>query len=109
MAHFFTIICQYKGGTYTKQLSAGDPVGAFEQWAGMFGKEDILTTSEKKQFADEVRYSLAEGNLVALEGLQNAWYESFSLKEDLLEVIIIGMSERPIEMMEALSENSNQL
>ncbi len=96
----FTIICQYKGGTYTKQLRADNPIGAFEQWASIAGNEDFLTASEKKQFAEEVEYSLSEGNLVALEGLQNAWYEGFSLNKDLLEVIVIGMSEQPVEMMQ---------
>ena len=98
MSHLFTIICEYKGGTYTKQLRAGNPVQAFEQWADIFSNEDCLTLTEKKQFADEIQYSLAGGNLVALEGLQNIWYEGFSLEEDLLEVTIVGMSEQPITM-----------
>lgn len=98
MSHLFTIICEYKGGTYTKQVKAEDPAQAFEQWADMFSKEGFLAASEKKQFADEIQYSLTEGNLVALEALQNVWYEGFSLKENLLELIIIGMDEQHIAM-----------
>ncbi len=97
MIHLFTILCEYKGGTYTKQLRAENPVQALEQWAEIFLLDDFLTTPEKEIFAAEVQYSLREGNLVALEGLQNVWYESFSLEEDLLEVNIVGMSEQPIE------------
>ncbi|MBV6439132.1 MAG: hypothetical protein EPGJADBJ_00768 [Saprospiraceae bacterium] len=107
MAHFFTIVCEYKGGTYTKQLRAESPTHAFEQWAGVFRNEDFLTAPEKKYFAEEVQYSLSEGNLVALEGLQNVWYEGFSLGEDLLEVMIIAMSEQPVENKQPVSQHIN--
>lgn len=109
MAYAFTIICEYKGGTYTKQLSADDPVHAFEQWAGIFSKEDILTAPEKKNFAKEVKYSLSESNLVALEGLQNVWYEGFSIGEDLLEVTLIGMSAQPIKMTQESGRSVSRL
>jgi len=92
MAHLFTIICEYKGGTYSKQLVAGSPVQAFEQWTIIFKSEDILSATEKKKFGKEVEYVLTEGNITALEGLQNVWYEGFSLDDDLLEVIVVGMS-----------------
>ena len=97
MTYLFTIICEYKGGTYTKQLGAKNPVQAFEQWAGIFKSEDVLTASEKKKFGKEVEYVSADGNIVALEGLQNVWYEGFSLDDELLEVIVVGMSEQVIE------------
>lgn len=98
MTHLFTIICEYKGGTYTKQLSAENPVRAFEQWAQIFITEAFLTTPEKAIFTAEVQSSLTEGNTVALQGLQNVWYESFSLGDDMMEVIIVGMTEQPIKM-----------
>ena len=99
MAHLFTIICEYKGGTYTRQLGAESPVQAFKQWAAIFQTEDFLTASEKKKFAKEVDYTLAESNMVALEGLQNVWYEGFSLDDDLLEVIVVGMSGEAIPVV----------
>ena len=37
-----------------------------------------------------------------MEGLQNVWYEGFSLQNDLLEVLIIGMSEQPVKMMDGV-------
>lgn len=96
MTYLFTIICQYKGGTYTKQLVAESPVQAFEQWTIIFKSEDVLSATEKKKFGKEVEYVLADSNIVALEGLQNVWYEGFSLDDDLLEVIVVGMSEQVI-------------
>lgn len=99
MAYLFTIICEYKGGTYTKQLGAESPVQAFERWAAIFQTEDVLTVSEKKKFAKEVDYTLSESNMVALEGLQNVWYEGFSLDDELLEVIVVGMSGEPIPVV----------
>ena len=38
-----------------------------------------------------------------MDGLQNVWYEGFSLGDDLLEVIIVGMSSQPIQAAEAES------
>ena len=96
MATLFTIVCEFKGGTYTKQLQTESPVQAFARWADLFSEEDILTAAEKKAFSGEVDYALSNDNLVALEGMQNIWYEGFSLKDDLLEVIIIAMSEQPV-------------
>ena len=55
-------------------------------------------------FDAEVQYSLAGGNMVAMEGLQNVWYEGFSLDDDLLEVIIAGMSEQPIQLAATASQ-----
>ncbi|MBK6930739.1 MAG: hypothetical protein IPH12_07620 [Saprospirales bacterium] len=98
MAHRFTVICEYKGGTYVKQLDAAGPVQAFGQWAEQFSQEEALTPGERQLFAGEIKYSLEEGNLVAMEGLQNVWYEGFSLEKDLLEVILVGMSGQPIPM-----------
>jgi len=97
MAYLFTIISEYKGGTYTKQLGAESPVQAFEQWAAIFKTEDFLSASQKKKFAKELEYALAESSIVAMEGLQNVWYEGFSLDDDLLEVIVVGMSRQVIE------------
>lgn len=95
--HRFTVICEYKGGTYVKQLDAAGPVQAFGQWAEQFSREDDVLTSEERQlFAGEVKYSIGEDNLVAMEGLQNVWYEGFSLGDDLLEVILVAMSPAPV-------------
>lgn len=92
----FTIICEYKGGTYTKQVHAGNAAEAFSRWAEQFSREAVLSPVEKKQFAGEVNFSLKENNLVAMEGLQNVWYEGFSLEDDLLEVILVGTASQPI-------------
>lgn len=94
----FTVICEYKGGTYVKQLDAAGPVQAFGLWAEQFSREDLLTPPERQLFAGEVKYSLDEGNLVVMEGLQNVWYEGFSLDDDLMEVIIVGMSGHQIQL-----------
>ena len=64
----------------------------------IFHRFALLSAPEKKDFTGAVQYSLAEGNLVAMEGLRNVWYEGFSLGNDLLEVIIVGMSGQPIPL-----------
>ena len=87
----FTLICEYKGGTYTTQLPASDPTQAFALWAEQFSREEVLTPPERHLFAGEVQYALDEAGLVAVEGLLNVWYEGFSIGEELLEVTVVGM------------------
>lgn len=96
MSYLFTIICEYKGGTYTKQLTAEHPVQAFEQWTEAFVQEGVLNTSEKKRFTKETLYSLKQSNLTPMENVRNVWYEGFSLGDDLLEIMVIAMSDRPL-------------
>jgi hypothetical protein len=100
MTHLFTIICQYRGGTYTRQLTAESPAAAFHQWAGAFQQEGFLLPEEQALFVEAIAYALREDTLVALESLQNAWYEGFSLKKNLLEVILIGTSEQSFSQPE---------
>lgn len=97
MIHLFTLICEYKGGTYTRQLDAESPIQAFALWAEQFAQDEILPHDERHLFVQEAKHALDEGNLVAMDGLQNVWYEGFSLGDDLLEVIIVGMSSLPIQ------------
>lgn len=95
MTHLFTIICQYRGGTYTRQLTAETHAAAFRQWAHVFQQDGFLLPEEQALFVEAIAFAVREHTLVALEGLQNAWYEGFSLKKNLLEVTLIGTSEQP--------------
>ena len=46
----------------------------------------------------------------AMDGLQNVWYEGFSLGDDLLEVIVVGMSaQRMVMSPENVVHNINHL
>ncbi|MEZ4963773.1 MAG: hypothetical protein R2791_00915 [Saprospiraceae bacterium] len=94
--HLFTIICEFRGGTFTRQMSAKDPVRAFEQWAAHFQHDNVLSPAEKEMFETAVACSLSENGLTAMENLQNVWYEGFSLGDDLLEVMVIAMSPAPV-------------
>ena len=97
MAHLFTFLCEYKGGTYTSQLRASDTRTVFAHWADRFLEQNVLTeASEKAEFAAAVRYSLSEGGLTPLDGLTNVWYEGFSIGDDLLEVTVVSTSEGDI-------------
>lgn len=96
MESLFTIICEFRGGTYTKQIRANFPAEAFQLWAAMFKDEGFLPTQEIADFAEEVENSINEGNIVALESLQNVWYEGFSMGDDLLEVLIVSTNEAEV-------------
>jgi len=96
MTHLFTLLCEFRGGTYTRQVSAPDPRTAFARWADVFCEDPILSASEQALFREAVAYSLSEGGLVPMEGLQNIWYEGFSIGDDLLEVTVVGMWEEGI-------------
>ncbi|MFN0035129.1 MAG: hypothetical protein ACKVUS_08685 [Saprospiraceae bacterium] len=96
MENLFTIICEFRGGTYTKQLRADSPQKVFRLWAKAFQEEGSLAQKDLKDFEEEVQNSLREKNIVSLESLQNVWYEAFSIGDDLLEVLIINTNEAEI-------------
>jgi hypothetical protein len=96
METLFTIICEFRGGTYTKQLRANSPAEAFQLWAAAFKNEGFLPNEEVADFAEEVENSISEGNMVALESLQNVWYEGFSIGDDLLEILIVSTNEAEV-------------
>jgi len=47
MTCLFTIISEYKGGTYVHQVSAADPADAFAVWADQMTRDTILSADEK--------------------------------------------------------------
>ena len=96
MKHLFTIVCEFRGGTYTKQLKAGSQKEAFGLWAALFKTDDFLSPIEVVEFAEEIENSMEEDNMVPLESLQNVWYEGFSIGDDLLEVLIINTNEAKV-------------
>jgi hypothetical protein len=93
MTCLFTIISEYKGGTYVHQVAAADPADAFAVWADQMTRDTILSADEKTLFQEAVAYSLSESSLVALDGLSNVWYEGFSLGDDLFEVTLVATTE----------------
>ena len=60
MTHFFTIICEFKGGTYTEQYKDEHATRTFERWAEKFKNGEVLTQAEKKILAGEVHSSLIQ-------------------------------------------------
>ena len=96
MKHLFTIVCEFRGGTYTKQLKAQSQKEAFGLWATLFKAEGFLSPIEVVEFGEEIKNSMEEDNMVPLESLQNVWYEGFSIGDDLLEVLIINTNEAKV-------------
>lgn len=97
MTHLFTIICQYNGGTFTSQVEAENPADAFRLWGYSFQESEYLLPEERSLFNSALDFSVRENAFVALEGLQNTWYESFTLKRHLLEVTIVATLTVPVE------------
>jgi hypothetical protein len=96
MENLFTIICEFRGSTYTKQVRASVPAKALRTWAEAFKKEGFLPKNKVADFEEEIENSLSEGNIVALESLQNVWYEAFSIEDDLLEILVVNTSETEV-------------
>lgn len=46
----FTLICEYKDGTYTRQSDAESPTQAFALWAEQFAQAEVLTPAEQHLF-----------------------------------------------------------
>jgi len=77
----FTIVLEFGGGTYIRQLRAASPQGALKKIAARnHGKTALFR-------------ALSEDKPVAIEGLDNCWCCSTEYRHQLALVNIIGTAE----------------
>ena len=73
---FFTVILEYRGGTYISQVSAINAQAAFVIWAARLDVSQINHLGEqgKKRLVESLTEDVYKTNhVVALAGLTNAW------------------------------------
>ncbi len=82
----YTIVLDYKGGTYISQVSGESPEVALAKWANTATESDLATWRlSRPELA-----RLLQGRLVPLENCLNVWSASDSTKAGLMLVNIIA-------------------
>jgi hypothetical protein len=84
--NLYTVIFDFRGGTYIAQISQSSPMKAVIEWSKEISAEDAQTW---KLDVDELRRLLQEGEPVVLEGLTNAWCTSASIGPHLAVINVI--------------------
>ncbi len=77
--HLFTIICEFRGGTYCSQVRAIDAGEAVRQWSARIAAERPVPGASGYLAKAAIR----DLPPVALEGLANAWCFTASVGRDL--------------------------
>jgi hypothetical protein len=87
MAHLYTVIAEYRGGTYIKQLRARSAKDAVQKWLKQ------SDTSIPKNLSAALRRISAETlEPVLIDGCENVWCASSSYKGLLLLNIVKTVS-----------------
>jgi hypothetical protein len=71
----FTVLMEFKGGTYLSQIRAPSPDAALEEWARALDAKNIegMTAAIKRQFVEW----LPEARPTAVAGLKSTWCSGF--------------------------------
>jgi hypothetical protein len=75
----YTVVLDYRGGTYISQVNAGSVAGALKIWADALdiGAVARLGPQRKGELIDDIKMQLSSGQPPApLDGLVNAWCAS---------------------------------
>ena len=82
----FTILCEFKSGTYISQVRAIDAPQAVISWANLLRQEHPIEDASDRiaQAATE-----APGDLVPLTGLTGIWCWTATIDEDLVIANIV--------------------
>jgi hypothetical protein len=68
----YTIVCEFRGGTYVSQVFADDVLGAVEAWTGYLASERPIPRVST-HLAKAVGASIGDNPPIALEGLTGVW------------------------------------
>ena len=68
----YTIVCEFRGGTYISQVRATDEIAAVRVWEEKVGRERPIPRSSSHVAAAVLR-DLQQFGLSSLTGLENVW------------------------------------
>lgn len=72
MANLYTIVLEFRGGTFVSQVRADDELDAVRCWADRFKEERPIPRSSSHIAASVLR-GLEDSGLAPLEGLEGVW------------------------------------
>ncbi|MFN0201470.1 MAG: hypothetical protein ACKVTZ_08115 [Bacteroidia bacterium] len=93
--YLFTVIADYKGGSYVSQFFAKSAKGALKLWVEQFDFHyfsDNAAKIEKKLKEDII---LLEKEVVPLNGLYNVWYVQFTIKKKICSLHFVRTEIEP--------------
>jgi len=86
----FTVVVDFRGGSYVGQFNRETPKEALEAWAASLRKEkSVPGASGRLARAVEQNLAQADGLPVPLEGLANAWFASATVGGDMASIHIV--------------------
>jgi len=88
----YTIVLDYKGGTYIAQVTAHSPVAALPKWASKIKGEAL---SEWGITRDELAKIIKSDHVIPVDGCVNVWCTSGSTHGGLALVNVIATAESP--------------
>ncbi|MBY8825015.1 hypothetical protein [Sphingomonas colocasiae] len=91
----FTMVCEYRGGTYIAQVRAVDPRGAIAAWAVLL-RTDRPVPRSSAHLARAVSANIARGDRpVAMDGLSGVWCFTALCGGDLMILDIVDSVPTP--------------
>jgi len=87
----YTFILDYQGGTYISQTAAASPDHAINNWANSFDASSIPGFSPDMKV--ELIQASSEEKPTAIEGVENIWCISCSIKGRLLLIHFVQTEE----------------
>jgi hypothetical protein len=84
--NLYTVILDFRGGTYIAQVSRSSPTKAVIDWSNEISKDEAQTW---KLDVRQLQRLLQEDELVALDGLANAWCTTARIGRHLALINVI--------------------
>lgn len=86
----YTVILDYKGGTYIAQLSAASPLAVLPRWLSILKDADLAEWGSSRA---ELSKIIKSENVVPLDGCVNVWCISGSGKDGLVLINMVATDE----------------
>jgi hypothetical protein len=85
----YTVVLEYKGGTYVAQASADSPSAALPNWASTTSDSDLKQWGVTREQLTKI----ASDDLVPIDDCLNVWCATSSTNEGLLLINVIATDE----------------
>lgn len=89
--NLYTIIMDFRGGTYISQVKAPHQDKAVEIWANELNTKEVLYFSDnsKKQLIEALPELIKDNEIIELDNLQNVWSFTYQFKTGYAIVNIV--------------------